>query len=66
MYEALMKLMETTLNIAFGIVLCVFLFQFGIKRFWPRYPFSGFRKSCFLFIALLGVYGFIRGLVHGW
>jgi len=66
MYDALMKLMATSLNIVFGVVLCVFLFQFGIKRFWSSYPFSGFKKSFFLFITLLGVYGFIRGLINGW
>ena len=66
MYDALMKLMATSLNIIFGVVLCVLLFQLGIKQLWPRYPLSGFKKSFFLFVTLLGVYGFIRGLINGW
>lgn len=66
MYDALMTLMENMLNIAGKLVLCVFLFQWGIKRLWPHYPLAGFKKSWFLFVALLGVYGFVRGLATGW
>lgn len=66
MYDALMTLIEKILNVAGNLVVYVFLFQWGIKRLWLRYPLSGFKKSFFLFVALLGVYGFVRGLVIGW
>ena len=66
MYDAVMTLMENILNISGKLAVCVFLFQWGIKRLWPLYPLSGFKKSFFLFTALLGVYGFIRGLINGW
>lgn len=66
MRDVLMTFMETILNISGKVVLCVFLFQWEIKGFWPRYPFSGAKESFFLFVLLLGVYGFIRGLINGW
>ena len=66
MYEALMKLIEFSLNIIFNLLICLVLFQFGITKLWPKYPFKGFKKGFFLFLALLGIYGFIRGLVVGW
>jgi len=66
MYDALMTLMENSLNIMWKLLICVFLFQFGVRRFWAKYPFAGFKKSFFLFVALLGVYGFVRGLLSGW
>ena len=66
MYDALMNLMEKILNVAGNLFVFVFLFQWGIKRLCSCYPLSGFKKSFFLFVALLGVYGFIRGLIIGW
>ena len=66
MHDALLTLMEKTLNVTGNLVVFVFLFQWGIKRLWPQYPLSGFKRSFFLFIALLGVYGFVRGLIIGW
>ena len=64
--EAIRKLLENAGDVMGNILLCVVLFQFGIKRFWPKYPFPGFKKGFFLFLTLLGVYGFIRGLITGW
>jgi|GEM_PF-3411453 len=66
MRDALMTLMENGLNILGSLVVCVFLFQWAMKRLWPRYPLHGFKKGFFLFVALLGVYGFLRGLITGW
>lgn len=65
-YEAIMKLMATSVNAIGNILICVVLFQIGIKRFWPKYPFAGFKKGLFLLVTLLGIHAFIRGLITGW
>jgi hypothetical protein len=66
MHDVLMALMVKVVNLLGKVVFCVFLFQWGISRLWPRYPLAGVKNSLYLCIALLGVYAFIRGLITGW
>lgn len=65
MYEVLMHIMENALNIIGRVAISVILFQFGIKRVWPNYPLYTRKKGFYLFVALLGVYGFVRSLITG-
>lgn len=65
-YEAIMKLMTTAITVMVDTLICVVLFQIGMKRLWPKYPFPGFKKGFFLFVTLLGVHAFISSLIKGW
>ena len=66
MYDVLITLATKVLNLLGSVVFCVFLFQWGVSRLWLRYPLAGLKKSFYLCVTLLGVYGFIRGLITGW
>lgn len=66
MENALLELSAKIINVMGNLVIFVILFQWGIKHLWRKYPFYGVKNSFFLFVTLLGVYGFIRGLITGW
>jgi len=65
MYDFLVPLATKVLNLLGSVIFCVFLFQWGITRLWPRYPLGGVKNSLYLCVILLGVYGFIRRLITG-
>lgn len=66
MEEGVLIFLRNSLNVIGKLTIFLIFFQIGIKQIWDKYPYSGFKKSFFLFLVLLGVYGFIRGLITGW
>ena len=63
MEQALWTLLERFLNVAGKLVICVLFFQIGMKGFYPRYPFSGVKNGCYLFLILFAVYLFTRTIL---
>ena len=62
----MLQFMATTINILSGVGFATFLMHFAMSQLWPKYPFKGFKKGFFVFLFLLGVYGFVRILVKGY
>ena len=65
MKQALLELMSTTINILYSVGLSALLMQLALTKLWPRYPFAGAKKGFFVFLFLLGFYGFMRILISG-
>jgi len=65
MQQAVLQLISTTINILYSVGLSALLMQLALTKLWPRYPFAGAKKGFFVFLFLLGLYGFIRILISG-